>query len=334
MGYMKKSIKKPKTKRVDVARKGTKTQYKVTNWREYNKSLIERGSITLWISDDVLENWFGKKEGNVGRPKTYSDKTVELILTLGQLYQLPLRAVEGFVGSLCGLLGTLLTVPNYTTLSRRNQALKITLRKRAKEITDIIIDSTGLKVYGEGEWKARKHGVSKRRTWKKVHIGIDESGELRAVEVTDNDVHDSEAVPRLLGQEDARIDSFAGDGAYDTRGVYDTLMERAVKTYRIPPQKNAKIWQHGNSKQSPHPRDQNLRQIRETSRKQWKETIGYHKRSLSENTMFRLKTIFPPSLRFRVGRSQENEVMMRANILNTFFHLGMPQSVPVAVSSV
>mgnify|MGYP001563573105 FL=1 len=329
MGCMKTPHTHPKTKRADRARKAKKIHYKITNWKTYNQSLINRGSLTLWISDDAETSWYGTKEGRPGCPKKYSDRTIELSLTMQQLYQLPLRAIQGFITSLFSLCGTPLDVPNYTTLSRRNRGVRVMLRKSSKPITDLVVDSSGLKVYGEGEWKVRTHGASKRRTWKKIHIGIDERGELRAVEVTDNDVHDSEPVPALLAQEPATIERFAGDGAYDTRGVYDALMERAVGTIRIPPQKNAKIWHNGHSSRTPHPRDQNLREIRKTSRKRWKEAIGYHKRSLVENTMFRFKTVFGGGLRFRADHSQANEVMMRANILNVFFQLGMPEAVPI-----
>jgi len=318
-----------KAKRISRTRTAKKAHYKITNWKEYNQSLINRGSLTLWLSNDAEAGWYAKKEGKPGCPKKYSDTTIELILMLQQLYHMPLRAIQGFVRSLCSMLGKPFDIPNYTTLSRRNIGLRLHLRKTTKGITDIVVDSTGLKVYGEGEWKVRKHGASKRRTWKKVHIAIDEKGELRAVEVTGNDTHDSEAVPALLDQETAAIERFAGDGAYDTRDVYERLQERGVHTYRIPPQKNAKIWQHGNSLARPHPRDENLRQIRKSTRKRWKEAIGYHTRSLSENTMFRLKTIFAPVLRFRRDCSQVNEVMLRANILNVFFTLGMPQTVVV-----
>jgi hypothetical protein len=323
---MKKDIKKAKTPQEDAALNAKKRKYKITNWKEYNESLITRGSLNLWISDEAVEGWYGTAENVAWRPKKYSDQSIELILTLQQLYHLPLRAIQGFTRSLFDLVGMMLDVPNYTTLSRRNRGLAIKVRKSAKEITDIIIDSTGLKVYGEGEWKVRKHGAGKRRTWKKIHIAIDEKGEIRAVEVTENDTHDSEVISELLAQEVAPIEHFAGDGAYDTRSVYDALIDRSVNTIRIPPQKNAKIWQHGNSSKIPHPRDENLRAIRRTTRTRWKQDSGYHQRSLSENTMFRLKTIFGGSLRFRCNESQTNEVLMRANILNAFFALGMPQT--------
>lgn len=112
-----------------------------------------------------------------------------------------------------------------------------------------MVDSTGVKVFGEGEWKVRRHGYSKRRTWKKIHIAVNEKGEIIAKEVTGNDVHDACAVTSLLNQIQERIASFGGDGAYDKRNVYAALLKRGIADIRIPPQHNAKIWQHGNSKE-------------------------------------------------------------------------------------
>jgi hypothetical protein len=244
---------KPQSQKADTVQKGKKTKYRITNWKEYNRSLINRGSLTLWISSDVEESWYAGKTGQPGSPKKYSDQSIETILTIQQLYSLPLRAIQDFTESLFALMNTTLDVPNYTTLSRRNPSLAVRLRKSDKNVTDMVVDSTGIKVYGEGEWKVRKHGVSKRRTWKKVHIGIDEKGELRAVAVTQNDTHDSEVIPPLLCQETATLTDFYADGAYDTRSVYDALIARGVDGVHIPPQKNAKIWQHGNSSRPPHP---------------------------------------------------------------------------------
>lgn len=303
--------------------------YRIQNWPAYDQALVQRGSLTFWLSDDFAQTWQALATPQRGAQFAYSDHAITLMLTLREVFHLTNRAVEGLTGSLFALLKLRLAVPDHSTLSRRGRHLAVSLPRQRRGALDVVMDSTGLKVYGEGEWKVRTHGASKRRTWKKIHIGIDERGELRAVEVTDNDVHDSEPVPALLAQEPATIERFAGDGAYDTRGVYDALMERAVGTIRIPPQKNAKIWHNGHSSRTPHPRDQNLREIRKTSRKRWKEAIGYHKRSLVENTMFRFKTVFGGGLRFRADHSQANEVMMRANILNVFFQLGMPEAVPI-----
>jgi IS5 family transposase len=297
-----------------------KKKYKITNWGEYNRSLVKRGSLTLWISEDIIDWWYGTGHD------TYSDQAIETMLTIKAVYGLPLRATVGFVQSLFDLLGIPLSVPDYTTISRRSEHLNILLQKTSKETTDLILDSTGAKVFGEGEWKVRKHGWSKRRTWKKLHIGIDSDGEIRGVVMTDNNIHDSLVVDDILNQEKARITDFYGDGAFDTWETYHSLLAWGVTGFHIPPRTGAVIHMHANNNRIPYPRDENLRAIRKTTRKQWKKTSGYHTRSLVENLMFRYKTIFGDHMSFRDVNRQRSEVMTKCNILNTFHFLGVPES--------
>jgi Transposase DDE domain len=297
-----------------------KKKYKVKNWKTYNQALINRGSLTLWIADDIMDWWYGAGHD------TYSDRAIEAVLTIQAVYGLPLRATFGFVRSIFKLLDIPLSVPDYTTISRRAKSLHIVLHTTKKDTTDVILDSTGSKVFGEGEWKVRKHGWSKRRTWKKIHIGIDSLGEIRAVVISENNIHDSTVINEILDQETAPITDFYGDGAYDTYGVYQSLLSRGVTGFHIPPQKLAKIKVHGNMKRTSYPRDENLRAIRKTSRKRWKNESGYHTRSLGETIMFRYKTTFGDHMSFRTEESQKNEVMVKCNILNTFHFLGVPES--------
>lgn len=301
----------------------TKETHKVRNWSTYNTALVARGSLTLWIPDDIEKWWYG--DGH----DTYSDRAIETVVSLYVLHGMSLRATQGFVESIFTLMDIPLTTPDYSTISRRADTLKTTLRKTPKEHTDIILDSTGAKLFGEGEWKVRKHGYSKRRSWKKIHIAIGSDGDIRAVEVSDNSVTDAQMVKDILAQETAQITDFYGDGAYDTGGVYDTLAQRGVVGYHIPPQINAKIWYHGNRHGHPHPRDENLRAIRRSSRKKWKQSSGYHRRSLGETVMFRYKSTFGDRMSLRTKKRQENEVITKCNILNTFHALGMPESSPV-----
>ena len=189
------------------------------------------------------------------------------------------------------------------------------------------MDSSGLKVFGEGEWKVRKHGWSKHRTWRKFHLSIDADQEIRAVELTGNDTADCAVVKNLTDQETSIIDGLAGDGAYDKKVVYRIGQERGVKKFLIPPQTNAKIMQHGNLSSPPHPRDENLRAIRKTTRKRWKETVGYHVRSLVETAMFRWKSVFGDRLQARNFPQQTTEARIKASILNKMWLLGMPQTV-------
>lgn len=190
------------------------------------------------------------------------------------------------------------------------------------------MDSSGLKIFGEGEWKVRSHGKSKRRTWRKLHVGVDPlSGEIQAAALTTNDVSDSQMVTSLLAQIEQPIKHFAGDGSYDKRNVYDSLNQYAPDAViLIPPRKNARIWQHGNTKAERLKRDENLRTIRKSGRKAWKQDSGYHIRSLAETTMFRLKTIFGDRLSARLLETQVTQALIRCAALNRMSHLGMPDS--------
>lgn len=261
----------------------------------------------------------------------YADVAIETALTVRVVLHLPLRATEGFLRSVFRRSGIALPVPDATTLSRRGACLTVRLPKRRKkgEKTIVVVDSTGVKVYGEGEWKVRQHGKGKRRTWKKIHVAVDEDGEIRAVDVTGNDTHDAEVAPKLLAQEGGPITTLIGDGAYDREPVYGACAARGIARILVPPRKDAKIRVHGNTRGAPHPRDENLRAIRARGRARWKTASGYHVRSLIESTMFRWKTILGDRVRSRAWARQVTELTLGAVVLNRMFALGMPESVPV-----
>lgn len=184
-------------------------------------------------------------------------------------------------------------------------------------------------MYGEGEWKVRTHGVGKRRTWRKLHLGVDEeSGEILGAVVTTNDVADCEVLADILEQIDHSIEQVSGDGGYDTFDCYDTIAQRGAKP-TIPPRSNAKIQQHTNSETQSHPRDENLRRVSQVGRKQWKQESGYHRRSLSETAIFRLKTIFGGKLRRRFFDNQAVELFLQCAALNRMIQLGKPDSYKV-----
>lgn len=307
-----------------------KKKYRIKNWSEYNEALKQRGSLMVWLDSKVLDKWYAKPTGKQGSQPVYTDLAIKLTLQFGKVFGQKLRQTEGLVISLLSLMKIDLKVPDYSTLSRRAEHIKVRLNKKHKDKVILIMDSTGLKVYGEGEWKVRQHGKSKRRTWRKIHLAISPDGELRAVALTENKVSDDEASRELIDQESAEIESLAGDGAYDKCKVYNKCQQRKIKTILIPPQKNAKIWQHGNCKAPPHPRDENLRKIRKSSRKKWKKSVGYNIRSLAETAMFRFKTILDDRLNARKLNQQLTEVLISANILNKMTHLGMPKSYAVA----
>ena len=318
------------------SKKKDKKKYKIRNWREYNQMLVNRGSIFFWIEQSAQENWHNtEKTGKAGAPKDYSDSSILTCLTIQAGFHLSLRAVEGFINSLFQLMRIDLVSPDYSTLSVRAEFLSVDIRAKTDfshldEPLHIAVDSSGAKVYGEGEWKVRQYGWCKRRTWRKFHLGIDEKTKrLKAVEVTGNDTADCEMLESLLKQIASRIDKVSADGAYDRRRCYAVLNKYGAAV-NIPPRSNARIWQHGNTLAPPLIRDENLRRIREIGRKQWKIETGYHRRSIAENAIFRFKTIFSDRLSSRNFANQKTEIMLKCRILNQMAELGLPDSYVVA----
>ena len=306
--------------------------YRVGNWSEYDKALVQRGSIIFWMSDDFEKTWMHTGKKQRGSQFDYSDQAILVMLTVKEVFHLTNRGVEGFVRSIFWMMKINLPVPDHSTLSRRGKDLKVKLPKKPNQSLNIVMDSTGLKIYGEGEWKVRMHGVSKRRTWRKLHVGANpEDGEIEAVILTENNVSDDAAVEVLLEQFEQDIINFAADGAYDKRKVYDCLNAHSPDVnILIPPRKNARIWKHGNTQAERLKRDENLRSIRKHGRKEWKKDSGYHVRSLAETTIFRLKTIFGNELSARLLETQTTQALVRCAALNKMTHLGMPQSYKVA----
>lgn len=314
-----------------MKKKNTKRNYRLRNWKQYNKALVQRGSLTLWISNEMLNLWLNQqKTGKRGRSNTYSDIAISCMATLKEVFHLPLRATQGLLISILDRLKVEVTAPDYSTLSRRCSRLAVTLPRLPKsQALHLVVDSTGVKVFGEGEWKVRQHGYSKRRTWRKLHIGADESSnEIVAAVVTTNNVADAQVIEDLLEQVEEEIEQVSGDGSYDKRGCYQAIKSRKAKA-SIPPQKNAKIWQHGNTKQERINRDENLRRIRQVGRKKWKQEVGYHRRSLAETQMYRLKTIFGERVSARKFEGQATQMLLRCAALNRMTHLGMPDSYAV-----
>ena len=309
-----------------------KSTYRIRNWSEYNASLKKRGSLKIWISSEAIADWTTDElTGEPGASPTYTALAIETMATIQAIYGLAGRQTPGFLQSVFELMKLDLTAPAHSTLSRRRRQLTITLPvKDWSKARHLVIDSTGVKVYGEGEWKVRQHGVGKRRTWLKLHLCVDEATlEIISVVASANDVSDAEALPDLLQDAPGEIEQVSADGAYDQRRCYDTLNRHRARA-AIPPRKGARIWNHANSKADRHVRDQNLRRIRKVGRKQWKRESDYHRRSLAETTVFRFKTIFVDRLQSRQIDNQFKELMLKSAILNRMTHLGMPDSVKVS----
>jgi len=298
----------------------TKARYAVRNWSEYNDSLVARGSITMWFSEEALQHWYhANSTCKRGRPFKYSDSTIELFLTIRELLRLPYRQTEGFIGGILGLIQEGLTAPDFTSAAKRAAKLRIALPVLPRQGNiDVVLDSTGLKVFGEGEWKVRQHGPSKRRTWRKLHLAIDpKTQEILAETLTTNAGHDADQAAELLDAVPAAIDTVTADGAYDQWKVYTTIDQRKARP-RIAPRHDAKIKRHANTAGPRLARDQTIRAIRRLGRKQWKKSSGYHCRSLVETAVSRLKTIFGPQLKNRRFENQRTEARLRCHILNQF----------------
>lgn len=310
---------------------GSEAKYRVKNWAQYNAGLIARGDITIWIDPDLFASPPELDVRTRGRPSVYSDALVQMLLGLKQVFHLPLRALQGFTLSLRKLAFPGLPVPNYTTLSRRAQTLKVALPAlHTGEPLHLVVDSTGLKVYGEGEWKVRKHGWSKRRTWRKVHLAMDaNTGQICAALMTHQDEGDGEVLPDLLDQipTDVPIDTIGGDGAYDTKPCHAQIAARAA-TPSIPPREGAIPWP--DSTPGAAWRNAAIDAIANSSRREWKQESGYHRRSLAETLMYRLKILTGPCLWAREIGSQATEVSIRAGVLNRMAALARPQSVRIA----
>lgn len=308
-----------------------KPSYRVRNWHDYDAALKQRGSLTFWIDEDVIANWVNQqKTGRRGASNYYSDGAIALMATLQILFNLPGRQTEGFLESLFSLMNLELDVPDHSTLSRRISKVNVEIPVTPSQgPIHVVVDSTGVKVYGEGEWKVRQHGIDKRRTWRKLHVSVNEqTGEILSAVVSTNDVSDDEAFPQLLDNIPGEIEQVSGDGAYDKRKCYEAIAEQGAKP-TIPPRKDAVKWPDDPKTGEVHPRTQNLERIEAVGRKQWKEECGYHRRSLAETTMFRLKTIFGGSVRRRKFENQAVELFLKCGLLNRMIQDGKPDSYKV-----
>lgn len=318
-------------------KKSHKTLYRTRNWREYSAALVNRGSLTVWIDENVAKTWINTElSGGKGASDYYSDTAIMTVLMLKEVFALRLRQSEGFTRSVLQLMGLELDVPNYSTLCRRRKRLAVSLGATpSNQRRHLVVDSTGVKIYGEGEWKVRQHGASKRRTWRKLHLGVDATThEIVAAVATSNNLTDAMVFGDLLDQVDGDIAQVSADGAYDKRAVYTAINERNAQrstTTRavIPPRRNAKIWKHGNTKAERLDRDENLRSIRKHGRAAWKRQSQYHRRSLAETGMYRFKTIFGERLNARLFESQATEMFIKCAALNTMTRLGMPDTYAV-----
>lgn len=292
---------------------------KSSNRRDYNQQLIERGSITFWIDDSVKNSWYqsSSKASKKGRPFVYSDEAVICMQMIRYAYHLPLRQTQGFVASLIKLFGWSLKPISYTQLCRRQKTIKPPQLPKKKEAIVIAIDGTGLKIYGEGEWKVRQHGWAKRRNWRKLHIGIDvETGEIVTQKLTDNHVAENHQIGDLLTGYGGAIKAVLADAGYDQHGSYSAIERYGAKPVIAPnvnPRHPKKRW---DKLRKDKPRDVIRWMQEQMGVRQWKERMGYHKRSLVETAFYRFKYILGERLASRLMATQQTEVAIKSNMLN------------------
>jgi hypothetical protein len=303
-------------------------RYKITNWPHYNKALQQRGRISLWLPANIAQLWYEQPTAKPIGAYTYCAVAIEFCLTMRQLFGLPYRQTQGFVEDLFESLGLDLRVPSYSQLQRRARQLVVDLKPRGVDgatPVPIVIDSTGLKVKGEGEWKVRKHGKGGTCQWLKLSlVSQPQSLQILACKLTDNDVDDAQSGLELVGQLPFPVASCAADGAYDKKKFRSALAP--LTRQLIPPHRKAALSKGPKAQLLFAQRDQVIHQIAATDRASWKRSVGYHQRSKAEVNMFRYKTGFGERIRGRKMVNQVTEVALNCKLLNHFAQLGLPQS--------
>jgi transposase len=298
--------------------------FKVQNWPEYEAGLLRRGSLTLWIEDAVLDRW--QSVGPHGQAR-YLDIAIETCLMLRASFKMALRQTEGLMASVLTLMNLTITAPDHTTVSRRAVGLTVTKSTSAPEgPLHVLIDSTGLQVFGAGQWLEEKHGAKSRRTWRKLHLAVDaDTGMIVAQILTDQNTDDPSQVGPLLAQIEEKIDKVMADGAYDGAPTYRTIAQHGDDIeVVIPPRKTAVP----STEQSPsNQRDRHLEMINTKGRLVWQEATGYGQRALVETTMGRYKSLIGPRLRSRGFEAQQTEATIGVAVLNRMLAAGRPNSV-------
>jgi hypothetical protein len=313
-------------------------QRKVTNWPAYDASLRQRGSLTVWFTDEAVEAWAAEPRTTRGGQPWYSELAILTALTLRAVFRLAFRQTEGLIGSIIGLLGLTLRVPDHTTLSRRAATLEVP-RPRSSSSPDaggeaepvhLLVDSTGLKLCGPGEWLLEKHGTKTRRSWRKLHLGRDaDTGQIVAATLSTHDVDDGSQVGPLLDQVDGPIASFTGDGAYDQDGVYASVSERHPEAAVIVPPRATAVPSR-TAESEPTQRDRHLQLIAERGRRAWQIASGYTKRAKAEAAIGRWKQVIGDRLRAHTDERRATEVDVAVHVLNRMLDLGRPSYVRLA----
>ncbi len=308
-----------------------KTKYRVKNWPAYEASLKKRGDITFWFDEDAIAAWAAPATGRPGGQSRYSDLAIVTALTLRAVFHLPLRQTEGFVASLVRVMDLDLSTPDHTTLSRRGSTVEVPefVRQHTGPI-HLAIDSTGLKIVGDGEWHAHKHNTAnKRRSWRKLHLGVDSEGFIVTSRLTDSGGDDAQVGVGMIEELETPFARSTADGAYDRKTIYEVVAGRGTPDVKIviPPIKTASPSKSSGA--ALVQRDAAIERIAEVGRRQWRQESGAHQQARAENGMFRYKRSIGDGLRARRLEAQLREAMIGVLVINRMTELGMPQSVAV-----
>lgn len=305
--------------------------HRVTNWSEYDAALRQRGSLTVWFSDEAVAAWRAEPRTTRGGQPHYSALAIRTALTLRAVFRLALRQTEGLIGSILRLLGLDLAVPDHSTLSRRAETLEVLKPcPSSREPIHLLVDSTGLRLCGPGEWLIEKHGTKRRRAWRQLHIGVDaETGQILASELTSNEVDDGSQVEPLLDQITAPLASLTGDGAYDQAGIYCTVGKNHPDADVIVPPRSTAV-RSEDVATTPTQRDRHLQSIAEHGRIGWQKRSGYTRRALVESAISRLKRVIGGALRSRTKQRRLTEVAIAVHALNRMLELERSKSARIA----
>ena len=305
---------------------------RATNSAAYDAALRQRGSLTVWFTEEAIAAWTAEPRTTRGGQQHYSALAIATALTLRAVFRLALRQTEGLIGSIIALLGLDLAVPDHTTLSRRAETLQLPRPRPHRDCNPmhLLVDSTGLKLCGAGEWLHEKHGTKTRRAWRTLHIGTDaDTGHIVAATLTGSDACDASQVGPLLEQIAGPVASFTADGAYDQDGVYDEVATRQPDAaVVVPPRSNAVP--SDTAETAPTPRDRHLQLIAERGRMGWQTASGYNWRALVEADVSRFKRVIGDALRSRTDRRRATEVAIAVGALNRMLDLGRPKYVRTA----
>src|SRR3954451_8291735 len=307
-----------------------KQQYRVTNWAEYDAALRQRGSLTVWFSMEAIAAWRAEPRTTRGGQPHYSALAIRTALTLRAVFRLALRQTEGLIGSVLQLLGLDLAVPDHSTLSRRAETLEVPRPQAGGAPVHLLVDGTGLKLWGPGEWLVEKHGTKRRRAWRVLHLATDaDTGRIVASVLTDKDVDDGSQVGPLLDRIEGAVGSFTGDAAYDREDVYAEVAARHPDAaVVVPPRSNAVP--SDTAETAPTQRDAHLQCLAERGRMGWQRVSGYNWRALVESDISLWKRVIGNGLRFQRDGRQASEVAIAVDVLNRMLELGRPEYVRIA----